>query len=349
MISKVLSCYFPVRLGKSMLHLFIKRLSPLFLPFLRMHMTVLTTLGPLLLALLLGYWINVSAFTPTRVAMGLNQLTYLILGLIGFSIGILEDVTNKLLTAGTQALVYGACILFLSLGALYLSGRWMSNNTPFDTHTEQAENRFNWRVFKEAGHTFLWVIMGIIAGVIISHMQWGIGHYIEASITWLLYLLLYLVGCQLRQGEHRLRKLFLNTQGVIIAAVTLLSTLFSGYVGSMLLGHEWYQGMAAVSGFGWYSLSGILISGLGDPALGTTAFLLDISREILALMLIPIFARYNHHLSVGFSGATAMDFTLPMLGKYHGIHIVPVAVASGFILSFLAPILIPIFMGFSSS
>jgi uncharacterized membrane protein YbjE (DUF340 family) len=40
-----------------------------------------------------------------------------------------------------------------------------------------------------------------------------------------------------------------------------------------------------------------------------------------------------------------MDFTLPMLGKFHGADIIPTAIASGFIMSLLVPILIPLFMG----
>ncbi|WP_239544396.1 lysine exporter LysO family protein [Marinomonas foliarum] len=167
----------------------------------------------------------------------------------------------------------------------------------------------------------------------------------DELVTGLLYVLLFLIGCQLRQGNHRLRKLFLNSQGVIIALVTIFTTLLAGWIGSFVLGLSWNQGLAVVSGFGWYSLSGILITGLGDPVLGTTAFLLDLGREILSLMLIPFLARLNSHMSVGYSGATAMDFTLPMLGKFHGAQIIPVCIASGFIMSILVPILIPLFMG----
>ncbi len=68
-------------------------------------------------------------------------------------------------------------------------------------------------------------------------------------------------------------------------------------------------------------------------------------REIGALLLIPIFCRINEHVSVGYSGATAMDFTLPMLSKFHGADIIPTAIASGFILSLCVPIFIPLFMG----
>lgn len=300
-------------------------------------MTVLITLGPLLLALLLGYWVNIGFFNVSRVNKWLNYLTLLILGLIGFSLGALDNLVEKLLIAGYQAVIFFVFISLFSLTALYLSGLRFGEKS--DAGVTQASSHKHALI--DAAKTIAWVIAGIAIGIFSKGWELPI----DEAVTYLLYFLLFLIGCQLRQGNHRLRKLFLNTQGVIIALVTITSTLLAGWVGSMILGLDWNQGLAVVSGFGWYSLSGILITGLGDPALGTTAFLLDLGREIVVLMSIPFLARLNSHLSVGYSGATAMDFTLPMLGKYHGAQIVPVCIASGFIMSILCPILIPLFMG----
>ena len=85
-------------------------------------MTILTTLGPLLIALLFGYWVDIKLFTPARVAKGLEQLVYLILGLIGFSLGALDNLAQKLFIAGYQATIFFVLISVLSLGGLYLSG-----------------------------------------------------------------------------------------------------------------------------------------------------------------------------------------------------------------------------------
>lgn len=302
-------------------------------------MTLVTTLGPLLLALLIGYWFDIKFLSPKRVAMGLEKLVYLILGLIGFSIGALDDLGNKLLVAGYQASVLFILMTAISLCALFLSGkRFGASHATSQDDIPQSSKR---QAFIDAAKTLSWVIAGILVGYVGKDWLEGI----DKAVSGLLYVLLLLVGCQLRQGNHRLKKLLLNRQAVIIAGITIASTLFAGWISSFLLNLTWQQGLAVVSGFGWYSLSGILITGLGDPVLGTTAFLLDLGREILALMLIPFLAKRSSHMSVGYSGATAMDFTLPMLGKFHGPEIVPVCIASGFIMSFLAPILIPLFLG----
>ena len=302
-------------------------------------MTIIATLGPLLLALLLGYWISLKPLTPSRVACGLEGLVYVILGLIGFSLGALDNLLDKLLIAGYQAFILLLLISSLSLIALYFSGRCLGGHHAGEDAQQPKDSGV--RALMDALKTLAWVFGGIACGYL--GKDWA--SHVDELVTGLLYVLLFLVGCQLRQGNYRLRKLFLNAQGVIIAGVTIFTTLLGGWLGSLILGLDWYHGVAVVSGFGWYSLSGILITGLGDPVLGTTAFLLDLGREIIALSLIPLLARINSHMSVGYSGATAMDFTLPILGKFHGAQIIPVCIASGFIMSILAPILIPLFMG----
>ena len=48
--------------------------------------------------------------------------------------------------------------------------------------------------------------------------------------------------------------------------------------------------------------------------------------------------------AIGYGGATALDFTLPVIQKSGGIQVVPVAIVSGFIMSLLGPILILAFL-----
>lgn len=305
-------------------------------------MTILITLGPLLLALLAGYWLDIKSLSEKVIQSSLTWLTYLILGMIGFSIGALENLTTKLLTAGAQALVFFAAISTLAILALWYTGRHF-NPDEKSQHTQASADdvKLSFAVFADAIKTLVCVLIGLVIGIFASDSLL----HVDTIVTYLLYLLLFLIGRQLHQGNYRLRKLFLNTQGLIIAFTTVSTTLLGGLIGALILDLPISNGLAVVSGFGWYSLSGILITGLGNPVLGTTAFLLDIGREILALLLIPIFCRINSHVSVGYSGATAMDFTLPMLGKFHGANIIPTAIASGFIMSLLVPILIPLFMG----
>lgn len=106
------------------------------------------------------------------------------------------------------------------------------------------------------------------------------------------------------------------------------------------------QGLAMGSGFGWYSLTGILISDSFGPMYGSASLIIELLRELLALIFIPVLIKSRPCTAIGFAGATAMDFTLPIIQTTGGIRCVPVAIVSGFLLSLLVPVCILAFAGF---
>jgi uncharacterized membrane protein YbjE (DUF340 family) len=111
----------------------------------------------------------------------------------------------------------------------------------------------------------------------------------------------------------------------------------------MLLGLPLRTGLAMASAYGWYSLSGILMTDAFGPVVGSAAFFNDLMRELLAIILIPGLMSRSRNMALGLCGATSMDFTLPVLQRSGGLDIVPAAIVHGFLLSLTAPILIAIF------
>ncbi len=137
-----------------------------------------------------------------------------------------------------------------------------------------------------------------------------------------------------------LRQIVLNRRGMIVAVVVTASSLLGGILNAFILGLPLKTGLAMASGFGWYSLSGILLTESFGPVIGSAAFFNDLCRELLAIMLIPGLVRRSRSTALGLCGATSMDFTLPVLQRSGGVEIVPAAIVHGFLLSLLVPILI---------
>jgi uncharacterized membrane protein YbjE (DUF340 family) len=303
-------------------------------------MSILVSLGPLLAALVLGFSLHIKSLSNTSIDGGLKWLTFAMLGMIGYEIGGLENLQVKLYEAGYIAIVISGLLLLFNVGFLTLSGRFLNKPNTTQVEIGKINIPFSWATFSDSIQTVAWVLLGAVIG----YLTEGAFHQVGTVVTWMLYLLLFLIGQQLHRANYKLRSLFLNVQGLIICFVTVVSTLLAGLAGAWFLELPLFHGLAVVSGFGWYSLSGIILSDLGYPLLGTTAFLLDIGREVFALMAIPLLSKINSHVSVGYSGATAMDFTLPMLGKFHSAAIIPTAIASGFVMSMLVPIFMPLFI-----
>ena len=107
---------------------------------------------------------------------------------------------------------------------------------------------------------------------------------------------------------------------------------------------QFYKQMAMASGFGWYSLAGILMGDAFGPVYGGASFMIELLRELVALVLIPLAIRTKPCTAIGYAGATAMDFTLPVIQTTGGVRCVPIAIVSGFILSLLVPVLMLFFV-----
>uniref|UniRef100_UPI003D035634 lysine exporter LysO family protein n=1 Tax=Agarivorans sp. TaxID=1872412 RepID=UPI003D035634 len=150
----------------------------------------------------------------------------------------------------------------------------------------------------------------------------------------------FCIGIELRSAGISVRQLLLNRRGLIIALVMVLSSIPAGLICAYWFDLSYSVGLAMSSGFGWYSLSGALLTEATNPLIGSTVFFADLSRELITLLLIPSLMLRSPAATIGYAGATAMDFSLPMLQRAGGNQLVPVAIASGFILSLLCPLLI---------
>jgi len=187
-------------------------------------------------------------------------------------------------------------------------------------------------------------LVAVIAGLLAGYYLLPDMPMAEELATWALMFLLFLIGLQLRNAGLSLRKLLMNRQGLGIALALTLSSLAAGALLIPWLGLPWHDALAVASGFGWYSLSGIVIGEALGPAWGGVAFLNDVLREIVALAIIPLLIASRPAMAIGYGGATAMDFTLPVIRSSGGLPCVPVAIASGFLLSFLSPVLMGVFL-----
>ncbi|MDY0163014.1 lysine exporter LysO family protein [Desulfobotulus sp.] len=159
-----------------------------------------------------------------------------------------------------------------------------------------------------------------------------------------LYLLLFLVGMGIggrRETLDMLRRIRLPIV-LVPLAIALGSILASGLTAAWLLpGLSFREGAAVGAGFGYYSLSSILITRISGEALGLIALLSNIFREIFALTATPFLVRWCGRLSgIAAGGATAMDTTLPVIVRFTGREYALIAVFSGLVLTLLTPVLV---------
>ncbi|MGM0984329.1 MAG: lysine exporter LysO family protein [Pseudomonadota bacterium] len=302
---------------------------------------MLSGLVIVLLPLVLGYLVPVrDTRLMTLINRGVNASIYVILLLMGVSLAGLDNLAGQLSRLGGQALLLFVVISACNLAALW----WLSRRlglTADPAMVVAGAPTSKWAAMAGSFALVATVVAGVVIGLL---LEWLTGSGLFATAETLaegvLYALLALIGCQLRNSGMSLRQIVLNRFGLAIALTLATSSLVGGLLAAPLLDLPWNEGLALAAGFGWYSLSGILVGDQLGPLMGGVAFFNDLARELLAFVLIPLVIRKHAALAIGYGGATSMDFTLPVIQQHGGVACVPMAVVSGFILSLMSPPLI---------
>lgn len=290
----------------------------------------------ILLPLVVGYLIPLHQPSALKlITRLLSWIVYVILFFMGISLAFLDNLASNLLAILHYAAVSVVIIMLCNIAALM----WLEQKMPWQNKHRQEKLPSRIAMALESLQLCGVVLVGFLVGLSgLSFLQ----HATEASEYTLIFLL-FLIGIQLRNNGMTLRQIVLNRRGMIVAVVVMVSSLLGGVINAFILDLPLKTGLAMASGFGWYSLSGILLTESYGPVIGSAAFFNDLARELLAIMLIPGLIRRSRSTALGLCGATSMDFTLPVLQRSGGVEIVPAAIVHGFILSLLVPILMALF------
>jgi uncharacterized membrane protein YbjE (DUF340 family) len=294
----------------------------------------------LFLALILG-----SFFAKGTKNFPLKQITrysldfvlYLLLFFMGINSSQIPDISKRILTMGADALL---ATLFVIIGCLISSYFLSLIIRSKVSRVERVRQKISLERLKTPLIMIGLVVGGLLMGLFTPLFNW----FDDSYITLILYGLLFLVGMEMVQNEVNLLPLLKSPMMLLLPLSTLVGTYLGALFIPFVTAYTLKESLALVSGFGWYSLSGVMISGLGNPHLGTVSFLSNLFRETFSFVLIPLLATVSRvsFSAVSIAGATSMDVTLPLLKRSLGDSVVPLAIGHGVVMTLLAPLLIPL-------
>ena len=191
------------------------------------------------------------------------------------------------------------------------------------------------------------IIAFFILGILCGLMHWLPDLNAYGNVSFLtLCALLFCVGVTVGNNTELLKSFRqLDSRLMLLPLMTITGTLAATAVASIgLPGRSLPDCLAVGSGFGYYSLSSILITQYRGPELGTVALLANIIREVFTLLGAPLLVRYFGPLSpISCGGATTMDTTLPIITRCSGQDFVILSLFHGFLVDFSVPFLVTFF------
>ena len=178
---------------------------------------------------------------------------------------------------------------------------------------------------------------------------------LQSNLTlYILYALMLQVGISIGCSKN-LKSIVsqLRPKFLLIPLATILGTLLFSALASLLLA-RWsvFDCKAVGSGFAYYSLSSILITQFKEASLGlqlatelgTIALLSNIFREMMALLGTPLLCKYFGKLApISAAGVNSMDVVLPMITRYSGSDMLPVAILHGLLIDMSVPFFVSFF------
>jgi uncharacterized membrane protein YbjE (DUF340 family) len=184
------------------------------------------------------------------------------------------------------------------------------------------------------------LIAGTAIGYLIHNFTIGFPNFLitDYLFTAAIYILLFVMGLTFSIDKEAVAKLRKSGFKLLIVPVlVIIGSVLGGLVAGLALQLNLFGSMAVTAGYGWYTLTGPLLTQMLGTEWGALGFAANFLRELLTILTITFLVKLDKYAPIAAGGATTMDTTLPVIVRYCGSETLITAFSSGFVLSMLAP------------
>ena len=182
--------------------------------------------------------------------------------------------------------------------------------------------------------------LGVAAGYAVNNFSSGFPNVLVTDylLSAALYILLFVMGLTFAIDKEAVAKLkATGLKLLIVPILVILGSILGGLVAGLIFQLDLFGSMAVTAGYGWYTLTGPLLTQMLGTTWGALGFAANFLRELLTIVTITLLVRLDKYAPIAAGGATTMDTTLPVIVRYCGSETLITAFSSGFVLSMIAP------------
>lgn len=193
---------------------------------------------------------------------------------------------------------------------------------------------------KESLIVLLYFSLGVLAGRL-DFLPSGALELVHEASTLAVYAMLAAVGLTLG-FDVRAWRILRDLKGwvVLVPLVIVIGTFLGGLAAWSMLDMSLRDVMAVAAGFGYYSLSSMLINQLADVSLGSMALVSNMVRELVTLLFAPLMARVFGGLGPLSAAGAASDTCLPAIIRTSGERNTILGIFSGMVLTIAVPLFV---------
>ena len=315
----------------------------------------------------LGYLIRKAEWL-TYLSKSITYTIWLLLFFFGLQVGANDLVVNNLDTLGVKALFIavagslGSCVAAWTVWRSVFKGKGLGlEKIHAVKDDERGEEGSEDNGEKSSGSKLKGMLGGVTVvaffavGCICGWMQFvpQFPFYGEIAM-YVLYALMVQVGMSIG-SDRKLKEIILglNPKLLFLPLGTIVGTLVFVAASSLCISNiSLPDSLAVGAGFGYYSLSSVLITQIKEATvgadmaaqLGTIALMSNIMREVITLLFAPVICKVFGKLApISTGGATSMDSTLPVITAACGKELVFISIFHGVLVDFSVPFLVTFF------
>lgn len=298
---------------------------------------MLPVLIAMITGMLLGFFLRGRHYLFRVLDPATTWIIRLLLFLLGFGIGSDRAILAQVPVLGLKGLAIAvAAILGSVLAARLLIGKPELEYADGGNAAAGVGGAGRWRALSGSLLAAAAFLVGLPAGALIH----GLPNFSFDPATPVLYLLMFLVG--MGAGADPTALSMIKKHGIRLVLLPL-GVVIGTISGTFILSLLWpalppRESMAVGAGFGYYSLSSLVIRELSGGDWAAVALLSNISREILTLLFAPLLVQSAGPVApAAAGGATSMDTTLAATVQSSGRAWAVPALFSGIVLTLLTP------------
>lgn len=317
------------------------------------------------LGISLGWLTRVTPHLRT-VAGKINTVTIMLLMLLlGADVGGNDFVLSNLDSIGVAAMLLGVGGVVGSAFAAKLLWRYSFSKVaprPIDisigdqmaaTESVGSSAPTSKESVATTGNHFSIMVVGsfIAGGVLGAVTPLGAVASTGGITVWVLYVMMFTVGIGVGSDTATLRNIVRQPRRSVLVPVATVVGTWAGVMAAWVI-IRWLTGvgltatdsLAIGSGFGYYSLSTVIIGEIRGPEIATISLLANILRELIAVTTAPwLRLRFSPLAPICVGGATTVDVTLPVIIRCCGPEWMALAIFQGVVVDLLVPVLVPFF------
>ena len=304
----------------------------------------------------LGYFFRERKKLISGAGRFITYVVYVLLLVMGLSVGINDELFRDLPRVGLQSLVITIFALAGSIFFAWLFSKFLVRPVQKVETVPNAEeslaNATNnnssalWKVLESLSFLGIFLV-GVALGQFIPSLKELLLRYafVDQVIVAILYVLMLCVGVSTGGNDETFKALRgMGIKTLLLPLFTVVGTAIGVLFALPFFNDLMMKDVQVVgAGYAYYSLSSVIIKAEYSETIAAIAIVSNIIRELSTIMLAPLYVRLGGpYAPICCAGATSGDTVLPFILKATSPQYAVLSVYHGLVLTFFVPFAVPL-------